>query len=61
MIASTTDHASRAIASFTALHCPDGTLSRSADVDDYSENGDAIVANLREIAELIKLAARVVH
>lgn len=63
MISSNVDHvaAAKAIACFTALHCPDATLTRSVNADDYSENGTAIIANLRDIAQLIKQATRVVH
>lgn len=63
MIAQTADHAAaaRAIACFTALHCPDDMLKLSADADDYDEHGTAIIANLRDIAELIKQATRIVH
>lgn len=63
MILSTADHAAaaRVIACFAALHCPDEKLTLSADASDYVCNGIAIVANLRDIAELIKAAARVVH
>jgi hypothetical protein len=63
MIVPTADHtaAARAIACFTALHCPDDLLKLSADADDYDEHGTAIIANLRDIAQLIKQATRVVH
>ena len=63
MIRSDLGHAAaaRAIACFTALHCPDAMLTLSANADDYTENGIAIIANLREIAQLIKQATRVIH
>lgn len=63
MITSTTDRAAaaKAIACFAALHCPDAKLSLSGDAADYAEHGTAIIANLRDIAQLIKQATRVLH
>lgn len=64
MIASIADRAAAAakvIACFSALHCPDAKLSLSGDADDYAEHGTAIIANLRDIAQLIKQATRILH
>lgn len=60
---STADSAAtaRVIACFTALHRPNEALSFSVNAGAYTCNGKAIVANLRDIAWLIKKAALVLH